>query len=249
MTNPSKPRLIAIVPAGGVGQRANSGHHLSGQGQPLPKQYRLIKGVSMLRWSVQALLAESALIRVFVGVQADDPLAEPALQGLDRVTVCPTAGSSRALTVLQTLDWGLKCGDVLPQDWVLVHDAARPGLPLLQLRLLVQTCLKHETGGLLAMPATDTVKLARVASLGESGVQTERTIPRERVWLAQTPQMFRAGELAQALSDALAAGYEVTDEASAIEWSGGHPLLVQGSLANFKVTWPEDFEQVERFLT
>ena len=248
MTIRSKPKLIAIVPAGGVGQRANSGPGLIGQSQSVPKQYRLINGVSMLRWSVQALLAEPAMIRVYVGVQADDEHAEPALAGLERVTVCPAAGSSRALTVLRTLETVIHQGEVLLEDWVLVHDAARPGLPLLQLRHLVETCLKHGTGGLLAMPATDTVKLAKADCLGASGVQTEHTVPRERVWLAQTPQMFRVGELAQALSGALAAGYEVTDEASAIEWSGGHPLLVQGSLANFKVTWPEDFEQIERFL-
>lgn len=202
----------------------------------------------MLRWSVQALLAEPALRRVFVGVQSDDGLAGDALAGLERVSICPTAGPSRALTVLRTLEMLIDQTEVLPEDWVLVHDAARPGLPLEQLQLLIETCLKHGSGGLLAMPATDTVKLAQAVPVRDSCVMTERTVPRERVWLAQTPQMFRAGELVHALNVALAAGYEVTDEASAIEWAGGYPLLVKGSQANFKVTWPEDFEQIERFL-
>lgn len=248
MTILSKPKLIAIVPAGGVGQRANSGPILTGQSLPIPKQYRLIKGVSMLRWSVQALLAEPTMTCVYVGVQADDARAAPALEGLERACICLTAGASRALTVLRTLEMVIQQGKAGLQDWVLVHDAARPGLPLSQLRLLVETCRKQGTGGLLAMPATDTVKLAKADYTDNAVVHTERTVPRQRVWMAQTPQMFQAGELVEALSAALADGYEVTDEASAIERSGGHPLLVQGSLSNFKVTWPEDFEQIERFL-
>lgn len=240
--------MFALVPAGGIGQRAIA----PASQTAVPKQYRLIHGVSMLAWSVQALLAEPRISRVIVGVQTNDRQALDAVGMMDRVIIQKTAGDSRARTVLQSLETAMREQTLSPGDWVLVHDAARPGLPLEALRNLVDACLEHETGGLLAMPVTDTVKLAVEADDSvESGVMPARvykTVARERVWLAQTPQMFRAGALAQALAGALAAGHEVTDEASAMEWAGAQPLLVAGSAANFKITWPEDFERAERLL-
>ncbi|MFJ0764713.1 2-C-methyl-D-erythritol 4-phosphate cytidylyltransferase, partial [Bordetella pertussis] len=125
-------------------------------------------------------------------------------------------------------------------DWILVHDAARPGLPAAALARLIDACLDDAVGGLLALPVADTVKAGRQ--------RVSRTVDRDGLWLAQTPQMFRAGLLRDALARARAAGLAVTDEASAVEAAGHAPRLVAGALRNFKVTWPDDFELMEKWL-
>jgi 2-C-methyl-D-erythritol 4-phosphate cytidylyltransferase len=228
-------RLIALVPAGGVGVRALS------DGDQAPKQYRLIKSQPMIVWTVQRLLADPRIERVVVGVQHDDTQARVLFEMDPRVIVSPSAGATRAQTVLQTLANDFFRAD----DWVLVHDAARPGLPIAALSRLIDTCLSANRGGLLALSATDTVKLAHA---GEMSPRVQQTLAREQVWLAQTPQMFQVGLLRQALAGAIAAGHTVTDEASAMEWAGDEPLLIKGALSNHKVTWPEDFEGVQRWL-
>lgn len=242
----SSDRLVAIVPAGGVGLRAVVAKNQATE-QIIPKQYQCIAGVPMLRRSVMALLAEPRIERVLVAVQADDGWAEQVLLDLDRVQVLPCAGATRALTV-----WGALHAGVQDDAWVLVHDAARPGLTPDSLGCLIDQCLPHPVGGLLALPVADTLKQAHQTLNTISGIaanQAARTVNRDQMWLAQTPQMFRAGMLKKALSDALKAGFEVTDEASAIEWIGFSPLLVRGSVKNAKVTWPEDFEWVGSWLT
>lgn len=240
--------IHGLIPAGGVGARALSAQSVNASTlsraptKPLPKQHRLINGVPMLVHAVNALLADARVQDVVVGVQADDEVAPEYLATLARVQVCPSAGATRALTVLQTLQ---QVG-FADQDWVLVHDAARPGLPNDCLTALIDACLQANQGGLLAMPAADTVKLAREQpTVNDAGAsEVESTLDRGRIWLAQTPQMFKVGELKAALSGALKAGVEVTDEASAMEWAEHAPLLVPGSVRNFKVTWPEDFERL-----
>ncbi|WP_323016814.1 2-C-methyl-D-erythritol 4-phosphate cytidylyltransferase [Castellaniella sp.] len=241
-----KPSLIAIVPAAGIGARA-------GCADGVPKQYRLLQGEPMLRRAVLALLADPRVAEVRVAVAADDPWVAQALAGLPRTVWRPCGGPTRAATVRAALqDAGLA-----PGVWVLVHDAARPGLPASVLAQLIDTCLWQDRGGLLALPVADTVKCAMpVASSARQDTASspppldavERTLPRDRLWLAQTPQMFRAGALIAAL-DACATDDRVTDEASAVELSGGlPPLLVPGSRRNDKLTWPEDFEWFESCL-
>lgn len=235
-------RIIAIVPAGGVGMRA---------GTAFPKQYRLLLGQPMLRWAVSALLADARIEQVRVAVASDDARAAGALHGLPRTVCRPCGGDTRAATVLSALhDAALGS-----EDWVLVHDAARPGLPADALARLIDTCLQQGEGGLLAEPVADTVKRAVQGEAGQQRVQT--SVRREGLWLAQTPQMFPAGALLQALEAAIAPRPVtgevaetggITDEASAMELSGYHPLLVPGSMRNFKVTWPEHFEWMERLL-
>ncbi|CAM4406527.1 2-C-methyl-D-erythritol 4-phosphate cytidylyltransferase [Bordetella muralis] len=256
--------LIAIVPAAGVGQRAAR----AGESGP-PKQYRLIAGQPMLRHAVQALLADARIAQVRVAVSANDGWAAEALAGLPR-TVCRSCGGpTRAETVAAALaDSGAADG-----DWVLVHDAARPGLPAEALARLIDACLSDAVGGLLALPVADTVKSQRRldtgAARGQSAAEVSiplgdsrpsevdstsaeprvrATLDREGLWLAQTPQMFRAGLLRAALASAQSAGVAVTDEASAIEAAGYAPLLVPGSLRNFKVTWPDDFELMGKWV-
>ena len=123
-----------------------------------------------------------------------------------------------------------------PNDWVLVHDAARPNLSRGDLDLLLAELADDAIGGLLAVPARDTLKRA-----GPDGRVAE-TVDRSVIWQAYTPQMFRFGSLHRSLADALVSGVAVTDEASAIEWSGQSPRLIEGRADNLKVTRPEDLD-------
>ena len=241
--------LIAIVPAAGIGQRATR----AGE-PPLPKQYRLIAGQPMLRHAVQALLADTRITQVRVAVSPGDQWANHALAGLPRTVCRPCGGATRADTVAAALaDSG-----AADTDWTLVHDAARPGLPPDALARLIDACLPDNIGGLLAQPVADTVKSQRPTTAHHDPAapvntidapRVHGTIDRQGLWLAQTPQMFRAGMLRDALAHARAARLPVTDEASAIEAAGHHPLLVPGSLRNLKVTWPDDFDFMEKWLS
>ncbi len=229
--------LIAILPAAGIGARAAE----ATQGLSLPKQYRLIKGQAMLRLSVCALLADERISELRVILAPDDRWGAQVLADLPRTVLRYCGGATRADTVKNALQ-ELALSD---NDWVIVHDAARPGLPLAALKRLIDTCTAHQQGGLLALPVADTVKRAE-RSVRPHGVQ--HTVDRDDLWLAQTPQMFPAQALQQALVSASEQALTVTDEASAMELAGQVPLLVLGSARNFKVTWPEDFELMEKWL-
>ena len=237
-------RLIALVPAAGVGARA-----LRAQDAHIPKQYRLLAGKTMLRHSVQALLADPRITQVRVAVSPGDDQAVEVLQDLPRVVCVPCGGDTRAQTVYNAL-----CdAELAAHDWALVHDAARPGLPADALARLIDACLPNGVGGLLALPVPDTVKRARTSATAPLGIAAvETTLERDRLWLAQTPQMFRAGVLRSALEQVLVRAaqtdYVPTDEAQAMEAAGYAPLLVPGSGRNTKITWPDDFEWVESWL-
>jgi len=232
---PTAPPIVAIVPAAGAGVRALEGSDNT------PKQYRQIKGQALLRWTVYALLADARVQQVRVAVAPQDTQATATLAGLPRTVCRPCGGATRAHTV-----WAALRDATLPDNaWVLVHDAARPGLPPATLARLLDTCLTHGQGGLLALPVANTVKQAHTT-------QTDRvaaTVPRNGLWLAQTPQCFPAGLLLRALQAAMDAGVSVSDEAAAVEMLGEMPLLVPGSPRNHKVTWPEDFAWIETWLT
>jgi 2-C-methyl-D-erythritol 4-phosphate cytidylyltransferase len=244
-------KIIAIVPAAGVGQRAQSG-------QILPKQYRLLKGEPMLRWAVKALLADPRIEQVRVAVAPHDDWAGAALAGLPRTVWRPCGGPSRAATVTAALH----DAQLAPDDWVLVHDAARPGLPAQALARLIDTCVREGVGGLLAQEVADTVKRAALVLADDrpdacvlTGAAPQgpvyavgATVARDGLWLAQTPQMFPSGRLLAALEAAGASHAAITDEASALELTGYAPRLVTGSARNFKVTWPDDFELMEKWL-
>ncbi|WP_302356946.1 2-C-methyl-D-erythritol 4-phosphate cytidylyltransferase [Alcaligenes sp. YSL9] len=232
-----KTTLIAIVPAAGIGSRALDS---ATKAQGLPKQYRLLGGQPMLRRSVQALLADERISQVRVAVAPGDTWAAAALEGLPRTICLPCGGETRAETVLNTL----QSLDKDEQAWALVHDAARPGLPRKALARLIDACLQAQRGGLLALPVPDTVKRATPAE----PAAVQETVDRDGLWLAQTPQLFPAHTLREALLAAKEQGFAVTDEASAMELTGSQPLLILGSARNFKVTWPEDFELMEKWL-
>ncbi len=236
--------LIALIPAGGVGERALDAHHNA------PKQYRVIANKSLLQHSVEALLSDKRVQRVHIGVAADDPLIEVESSNFDAdaVTVHRSGGESRAHTVLQTLEAIDKEQSFIDDDWVLVHDAARPGLGTKALSALIDACLEQQSGGILAMPVPDTVKRVVVSATRGEPARIKETVPREGLWLAQTPQLFKAKELKDALQKALTESLEITDEASAMEYLGHQPLLVLGHAENFKVTWPQDFSIMEQYL-
>ena len=244
-------RLVAVVPAAGIGARAAAPGTA-----PLAKQYRLIAGHPLLWHTVNALLRDPRIDEVRVAVAPGDQEAARVLAGLARTVIRPCGGATRADTVLRAL----RDAALGPHDWVLVDDAARPGLPADALARLIDACRRHPIGGLLALPVADTVKKAREpaqvsADAPDPGVQAhaheecvDSTVSRAGLWSAQTPQMFRAGALHDALARALLLGLEITDESSALEATGVRPLLVRGSSRNAKVTWPEDFDWVGSWL-
>jgi 2-C-methyl-D-erythritol 4-phosphate cytidylyltransferase len=197
-----------------------------------PKQYLPLAGQAMLLHSIAAFVASPRIEHVFVVVSADDGWIDSLGLPADRVSVLKVGGATRKDSVQE----GLRAvrRQAAEFDWVLVHDAARPGFDEALLQRLVQTVAQDEVGGLLALPVVDTVKKA------DANARITRTVSREGLWAAQTPQMFRLGLLQRAL----AAASEVTDEASAIEALGLAPLLVEGSLRNLKVTRPEDLSVV-----
>ncbi|NYT65253.1 2-C-methyl-D-erythritol 4-phosphate cytidylyltransferase [Alcaligenaceae bacterium] len=233
-----RPNLIAIVPAAGTGSRAG------GDGE-LPKQYRLLNGQAMLRWSVQALLADPRIDQVRVVVAPNDEQAAQVLQGLPRTVWRPCGGASRAATVLAGLqDWQPSA-----HDRVLVHDAARPGLPADALARLIDQGFSAPDGALLALPVADTVKQAgSITGTRMIAAQVQQSVSRANLWLAQTPQLFPALRLLLALESVSGDYGSITDEASAMEMTGCQPGLVPGSVRNFKVTWPEDFGLMAKWL-
>lgn len=216
------------MPAAGSGSRA---------AQAQPKQYVALAGRPMLAHTLAALGAVPALSQVAVVLAPDDTRFDQAVPGF-----CGWAwrvgGNTRAASVAAGLR-GLRAEGARDSDWVLVHDAARCLLRPQWVQALLQACQDDAVGGLLALPVADTLKQQ------DSDTRVARTVSREQMWAAQTPQMFRLGLLERALAQA---GDGVTDEASAIEQLGLAPRLVRCALENFKVTLPEDFALAEALL-
>jgi 2-C-methyl-D-erythritol 4-phosphate cytidylyltransferase len=208
-------------------------------GGPVPKPYLKLAGATLLEHCLRAFSALPGLAGGAVVLATGDRRFERIPPGLRRRVVAVEGGATRARSVLNGLQSLITAaGD----DWVLVHDAARPCLLRRDLKSLIAACRRDAVGGLLATPVADTVKQA-----DEDGCSL-RTLPRERLWRAQTPQMFRHGVLSKALAQALAEGFEPTDESAAIEKLGFRPRLVEGSPFNVKVTRPADLAFAEAAL-
>jgi len=226
--------IWAVVPAAGRGTRF---------GGDIPKQYLDVGGRSVLEYTLEALLAHASVAGVMVAVSADDRLWPGWTEFAGKPVLACVGGDNRAASVLAALD-------ALPEsvrgdDFVLVHDAARPNLPLDDLDRLLERGRADPVGAILAAPVRDTLKRA-----GDDG-GIDGTEPRERLWRALTPQLFRRLQLSRALQGAAEAGLEVTDEAMAMERQGLRPLLVEGAESNFKITTPADlarfaFERSQR---
>jgi len=221
--------IWAVVPAAGSGSRV---------GAATPKQYLEIAGRPLLAWSVDALLASDRVEACVVALAPGDTRAA-ALPLFDhpRIRRCE-GGATRAASVAA----GLAALDARDDDWVLVHDAARPCLPLSALDSLIDRVLASGVGALLAQPQSDTLKRA------DARGRVVETLARDGLWRAQTPQMFAVGALRGALASAASAGAEVTDEASAMERAGFPVQVVEGPSCNLKVTYADDIELANHWL-
>jgi 2-C-methyl-D-erythritol 4-phosphate cytidylyltransferase len=228
MAGMTDPRFFALVPAAGIGERSGAG---------MPKQYVEIAGRPMLAHTLAALAAVPRLVQTLVVLSPADDRFETALPGCT-AWAARVGGASRADSVLGGLA-ELRWRGASDDDWVLVHDAARCLLRPEWVDALIDACEHDDVGGLLAQPVADTLKA------GGADGRVAATVDRRDKWAAQTPQMFRLGLMEKALA---AMGATATDEASAVEALGLAPRLVRASMANFKVTWPEDFELAERLL-
>ncbi len=210
-----------VIPAAGIGARFNSS---------IPKQYAVLDGQPIITKTIDFFRSSPIINNIVVVLHPQDQ-QWPTLGIDDPSIITVTGGATRAQSVLNGL--GKLVSMVREEDYVLVHDACRPFIQEADLMRLIEAVKDDAVGGLLAIPATDTLK--RV----EEG-RVVQTIARDTLWRAQTPQLFRFGLLQEALQKALAAGINITDEASAIEWQGLHPLIVQGSEANRKITYRDD---------
>ncbi|HET7833443.1 MAG TPA: 2-C-methyl-D-erythritol 4-phosphate cytidylyltransferase [Gallionella sp.] len=217
----------ALVPAAGFGAR---------MGHELPKQYLTLAGQPMIYHALNTLCACPELATVFVVLAPDDTLFHSFDWSCfgDKLQPLYCGGETRADTVRN----GLQASEIEADDWVLVHDAARPCLTQAHLAKLIAELRDDTVGGILAVPVADTLKRA------DSAARVVRTEDRSGLWQAQTPQMFRAGVLAEALQQCR----EVTDEASAVEALGLQPRLVLSESTNFKVTYPQDLLLAELLL-
>jgi 2-C-methyl-D-erythritol 4-phosphate cytidylyltransferase len=224
-------RYFALVPAAGSGSRL---------GSDTPKQYRLLAGRPMLHHTLSRLAANPRIEQVFVVLAPGDADFRLACgEGLgDRIQPLYCGGETRAASVYNGL---IAARDgIAGDDWILVHDAARPCLSAEALERLMREVGEDDAGGLLAIPVADTLKRAN------ADARVEATERREGLWQAQTPQMFRYAFLVEALRRGGAS--TVTDEASAVERLGLKPRLVMGEARNLKVTYPHDLELAELLL-
>lgn len=222
ITSPQTPAYWIIVPAAGVGAR---------MGASCPKQYLSLLGKTVIEHTLERLLLLPNIAGVYLVLGENDgywnQLALAQHPRIHRVS----GGEERCDSVLNALK---QLQDkVLPNDWVLVHDAARPCIQMQSVLHLIEQVKDHPVGGILGVPVSDTLKQVDDFVIGS-------TIDRRFLWQAQTPQMFRVGLLRDCLQRGLAEGKLITDESSALEFYGYQPLMVQGRSDNIKVTRPED---------
>ncbi|MEW6314353.1 MAG: 2-C-methyl-D-erythritol 4-phosphate cytidylyltransferase [Pseudomonadota bacterium] len=227
-------KYFALIPAAGSGSR---------MGGELPKQYLPLAGKPMLYHALKTLVRHAAIARVYVVLAPDDTIfAQHDWRELfgfgGKLQPLYCGGTQRAASVLN----GLRAarGEIGDDDWVMVHDAARPGLTQELLDRLIAEVGDDAAGGLLALPVADTLKR------GDAGARVVRTEARDELWGAQTPQMFRYALLVRALAATDPA--VATDEARAVEGLGLHPKLVRGDSRNLKVTYPQDMQLAESIL-
>jgi 2-C-methyl-D-erythritol 4-phosphate cytidylyltransferase len=224
-----------VMPAAGVGRRFGSA-----------KQYALLGDRTVLETALQVFIDDPQCHGGSVLLASDDPQRRQLAAALPARIAVSDGGAERAHSVCN----GLRAlaARAAADDWVLVHDAVRPALSAADLQRLLRHGAGDAVGALLAAPVADTVKRAHQAG-SESGVRRcEATLPRESLWLAQTPQMFRYAPLRAALERALAEGRTPTDEAQAMEWAGQAALLVQAQDSNLKITTATDLPLLQAIL-
>ena len=223
-----REKIVALVPAAGTGTRV---------GDSLPKQYLEVNGRPLIYHALAALSRVSRIVRICVVLSPEDKhwqllMAESGTGFLPgpRVSTVSVGGASRGESVLNGLN--ALADELRADDWVMVHDAARPCIRTELVEQFIDELEADPVGGLLALPLADTIKR------DDGNLRVETTIAREGIWRAQTPQMFRYGMLRTAMQKMPAA----TDEAQAIEAIGHQPKLVMGEGSNLKVTYASDLK-------
>jgi 2-C-methyl-D-erythritol 4-phosphate cytidylyltransferase len=225
-------KFHAVIPAAGAGSR---------MGADIPKQYLALAGKTVLGHSLDVLLDCEQITSVIVALSADDEYW-PEIQEhyKDSRVEAVTGGAERCHSVLNGLEH--LAGTAGVDDWVLVHDAARPCVRQQDIEMLMTRLEDHEVGGLLGVPVADTMKQV------DSDSMILKTVERDGLWRALTPQMFRLGPLRDALQQAIASGVMVTDDASAMEMAGYRARMVEGQADNIKITRPADLQLAEFYL-
>jgi len=234
MTTVSRPeKFHVLIPSAGTGSRL---------GGELPKQYQRLAGKTVIEFSLEIFSKLEEVESIWLGLSPKSDFQQ--FKEDIKIHQLPSGGETRAQTVFNTLGQML---EKLPaSDWVLVHDAARPGLKKEEVLQLIRevTANPKNCGGILAIPLADTLKKGDLLQVNH----ISKTLPRDGLWLAQTPQMFRIGQLHAALKKAFERNIPITDEASAMESEGFSPILVHGSTENFKITYPQDLHLMEKIL-
>lgn len=224
-----EPQYTVIVPAAGVGSRMQADR---------PKQYLQIAGKAILQHTLDVLISHPQIDHIVIAVHPQDPyfnqLDISRAPWLTRVD----GGAERADSVLNGLN------STPREPWVLVHDAARPCVKHSDISKLINLAKCGDSGGILAVPVKDTMKRA----YSDNPYSVSHTESRNNLWHALTPQFFPTEQLHKALANALDQGVPITDEASAIEWSGGNVNLIEGNANNIKITRPEDLSLAEFFM-
>ena|SRR5690554_94564 len=218
------PLFWLVIPAAGIGSRMQA---------QCPKQYLTVFNKTILELTLSCFLAHPSLRGIVVALAEHDSWWSQLKVAEHRLIQTVVGGAERAESVLNAL-LALHESGAQSDDWVLVHDAARPLLERDDLDRLLSRLADDPVGGLLAVPARDTLK-----QIDASG-RVVKTIDRSVIWQALTPQMFKLGQLQRALADALQTEVVVTDESSAMEWAGFSPQVVEGRSSNIKITRPED---------
>lgn len=225
------PRYWLVVPAAGRGSR---------YGASLPKQYSSLHGATVIEHALAPFIDDVRCRGLAIALSEDDPhwpavaaRLLPRLESRGAAFVRAAGGAERGDSVANVL--AALSARVVAQDWVMVHDAARPCATRAEIDRLLEQAIADSPGALLAVPLADTLKRAQAGSM-----TVESTIPRVDLWRALTPQVFRYGALQDALARARSQGRTPTDEAQAIEWAGGAATLVAGSPTNLKITTAAD---------
>ena len=226
------PGVWVVVPAAGRGTRF---------GSPLPKQYLQVAGQPLIAHTLAALLSHPLVEGALVAMSANDADWPGWTAFQEKPVLTCVGGDTRAQSVLAALE-ALPAA-VRADDFVLVHDAARPNLRSEDLQQLLERGRADPVGAILAAPVRDTLKRA-----GDDG-GIDGTEPRQHLWRAMTPQLFRRFQLTRALQEAGKADVEVTDESMAMELQGLRPLLIEGNEDNLKVTTPADLARFEYILS
>lgn len=226
------PRYWVIIPAAGSGRR---------MGSDIPKQYLTMHGQSVLTHTLQRVGQMDMIAGIVVAIAPNDQYWPTLSLASLRIPVWTVhGGKERADSVMNALRYLAQYA--APQDWVLVHDAARPCVRQSDIQRLINAVQNEPAGGILAIPVRDTMKRA------DATRHIATTVERNALWHALTPQMFRLGLLQEALENAIQQNITVTDEAMAIEKLGYQPLLIEGSADNIKITRQEDLALAEFYL-